>query len=96
MIQQLMSSTKNIVSNHFIWYRTREKTVIVMILLILELRLVTLTSYAAICSKVWLDKIFQDFWKEQDFSKSSLYEMSIIRVQTLIQILKHHLFQTMN
>lgn len=26
-------------------------------------------------------KVFQDFWKEQNFNKSSLYEIAVITVQ---------------
>lgn len=43
-----------------------------------------------------IPKFFQDFWKEQNFNKSSLYKIAVISVQNTITILKHRLYQNSN
>lgn len=43
-----------------------------------------------------IQKFFQDSWKEQNFNKSSLYEISAITVQNAITVLKHRLYQNSN
>lgn len=49
----------------------------------------------ALCLRT-IQKFFQDFWKEQNFNKSSLYEIAAITVQNAITVLKHRLYQNSN
>lgn len=43
-----------------------------------------------------IQTFFQDLWKEQNFNKSSLYEIAVITVQNAIKVLKHRLYQNSN